>query len=61
MQKLIEKRNQLSYSDFDTWLLSNLDDIIEEETQIILDTYKRGVIKAPLDFDWACIVDKKNT
>ena len=59
MQELIEKRNKLSYSDFDTWLLSNMDLLIEKEKEILIDTYKRGTEQAPLDFEWSIIISEE--
>ena len=52
MQELIEMKKRLSMNEFDTWLLSNIEKLLEKEIEQISDVYERGKENAPLDFDW---------
>lgn len=53
MKELIEMRKRLSMNEFDTWLLSNIEKLLQLEENQFLDTYHRGEKKAPLDFEFA--------
>ena len=42
MQQVIDKRNELSQNDFDTWILSNKKQLLEKEKETIKESWWDG-------------------
>lgn len=46
MTELIEMKKRLSMNEFDTWLLSNIEILLEKEKEQIIDAYDAGFNEA---------------
>jgi hypothetical protein len=44
MQTLLDKRSELSQNDFDTWFLSNKNQLIEEERDMIIKSANQNIV-----------------